>query len=161
MQVLVDIGTVEQRKRILIDRELTTAGGAKGARVKHECRLDWYWSRALLDDPQHTAGLRFRNDWEIGVVSTGVIGTYEQIITGDRDFTEAQTAARRRLKGAHGALGAIPFSIVLDVCAYDKWASEWERARGWPHKSGTVLLREALQELAKHYRLIDRGGRSC
>lgn len=151
----VDHGTVERaRHGELVPRE-TMVAGVTGKRVKHECRLDWYWDKGSIVDRQHEAGLRFRRDWHLAAAAAKIVGTYGPQIArtgGSHDFTDTQLAARRRIASAVDALGRDLAPIVVDVCCFDNWAS-----------GGLPLLRDGLTVLADHYRLArdtpERSGR--
>src|SRR5471030_1960241 len=97
---LADHGTAERaRHGELLPRE-TMVAGITGKRVKHECRLDWYWDKGSIIDRQHEAGLRFRRDWHFAAAAPSVVCAYGARISrlaGRQDFAEGQLAARRRI----------------------------------------------------------------
>jgi len=142
---IADHGTAERAQHgELVARETLTAE-LTGKRVKHECRLDWYWDKGSIIDRQYEAGLRFRRDWQFADAAAKVIGTYgPQISRAERrhDFTEMQLAARRRIASAIALLGCDLAPIVIDVCCFDEWAS-----------GRLPALRDALTKLADHYGL--------
>jgi hypothetical protein len=141
----VDYGTPERANHgELVTRETMTAG-VTGKRVKHECRLDWYWDKGSIVDRQHEAGLRFRRDWEFASATPTVVGAYGPRIAplaGHRDFTDTQLAARRRTEAAIALLGRDLASVAVDVCCFDNWAS-----------GRLPALRDALSILADRYGL--------
>lgn len=141
----VDHGTPERANHgELVARE-TMVAGITGKRVKHECRLDWYWDKGSIVDRQHEAGLRFRRDWEFASAAATVVGAYGPRIarlTGRGGFTDTQLAARRRTEAAITLLGRDLASVVVDVCCFDNWAS-----------GSLPSLREALSILADRYGL--------
>jgi uncharacterized protein DUF6456 len=140
-----DHGTAERaRHGELVSRE-TMVAGITGKRVKHECRLDWYWDKGSIVDRQHEAGLRFRSDWHFATAAPSVVGAYGARISriaGRQDFAEGQLAARRRMAAAMALLGRDLAAIVVDVCCFDNWAS-----------GRLPSLREGLGILADHYGL--------
>jgi hypothetical protein len=64
---------------------------------------------------------------------------------------ERVIAARQRVRAAHRALGPGLGGFTLDVCAFLVPLQTAESARGWPARSGKVILRLALEQLATHY----------
>jgi hypothetical protein len=128
----------------LVARE-TMVAGLIGRRVKHECRLDWYWDRCSIVDRQHEAGIRFRRDWAFATARPTVTSRYGPRLTSHAEFSEQQLAARRRLAAAIQKLGGEAARIVIEVCCYDNWAAE-----------RLPRLREALSLLADHYGLPAR-----
>jgi hypothetical protein len=146
----VDHGTPERgRHDELVTRETMTAG-VTGKRVKHECRLDWYWDKGSIIDRQYEAGLRFRRDWQFAATAATVIGAYGPRIArlvGRHDFTDAQLAARRRTAAAITLLGRDLAAIIVDVCCFDNWAS-----------GRLPALRDGLRLLADHYGLPRHDG---
>jgi Domain of unknown function (DUF6456) len=113
-----------------------------GRRVKHACRLDWYWDRCSITDRQHAAGLRFRRDWHIATAGATLVGTYGLRVRGYSEFREAQLMARRRVKEASRRLGASAVAVAIDVCCFDNWAS-----------GRLPVLRDGLSALADLYGL--------
>jgi hypothetical protein len=142
---VADHGTAERaRHGELVPRE-TMVAGVTGKRVKHDCRLDWYWDKGSIIDRQYEAGLRFRRDWHFAAAAPSVVGSYGARISrlaGRQDFADGQLAARRRTAAAVALLGRDLAAIVIDVCCFDNWASG--RLPG---------LRDGLAMLADHYGL--------
>jgi len=142
---LADHGTPERAQhRELVTRE-TMVAGITGKRVKHECRLDWYWEKGSIVDRQYEAGLRFRRDWHFAAEAPSVVGAYGPRISrlaGRQDFTDTQLGARRRTTAAIALLGRDLAAIAVDVCCFDNWAS-----------GRLPALRDALSMLADHYGL--------
>ncbi len=119
--------------------------GLAGKRVKHECRLDWYWDKGSIIDRQHEAGVRFRRDWQFAAAAPTIVGAYGPRISrlaASRDFTDTQLAARRRTASAIARLGCDLAAVIVDVCCFDNWAS-----------GRLPALRDGLSILADHYGL--------
>jgi hypothetical protein len=142
---VADHGTAERARHGELASRETMVAGTTGKRVKHECRLDWYWDKDSIIDRLYEAGLRFRRDWHFATAAPSVIGAYGARIsrlTGRQDFAEGQLAARRRTAAAIALLGRDLAAIVVDVCCFDNWAS-----------GRLPLLRDGLGILADHYGL--------
>jgi hypothetical protein len=65
--------------------------------------------------------------------------------------SERVIAARQRVRAAHRHLGSGLGGFTLDVCAFLVPLQVAEHARGWPARSGKIILRLALDQLAGHY----------
>lgn len=141
-----DHGPPERRRHgELVDRTTDTPG-LVGKRVRHECRLDWYWDKAAIVDRQHEAGIRLRRDWTIATAAPRMTVRYALRIEGRDSFTELQLVARRRVARALEPLAAATRATVVAVCCFDEWAS-----------GALPRLREGLTRLADHYGLPKEG----
>jgi hypothetical protein len=65
--------------------------------------------------------------------------------------TEAAMAARQRADQAFRAVGPDFAGVLMDVCGFDKGLETLERERNWPVRSGKLVVRFALNALARHY----------
>ena len=66
-------------------------------------------------------------------------------------MTDSAMAARERFARAVDALGPRLGPALADFVAHERGLTDVERSRGWPVRSGKMLLREALERLAAHY----------
>ena len=140
-RVRADVGPPERGRHDELVAQPTSAAGVVGRRVKHACRLDWYWDKASLDDRQHSAGLRFRRDWLLAVAAPKLIGTYgPRVGAAHEAFHDLQLEARRRVAKALVAVGRDLTPVLIDVCGHDEWAS-----------GRLPRLRDALTVLGDHY----------
>lgn len=111
----------------------------------------------FLAPAQVEAGERFRRDVEQAQLLQRVTANWEAPIAGrgraanGGSVSESAMDARRRLARAHAALGADLGGLLTDVCGFLKGLEAVERERGWPARSGKVVLRIALDRLADFY----------
>jgi hypothetical protein len=118
--------------------------------------------RRFLAPAQVEAGERFRRDIEQAQLLQRVTANWDPSAAakrggGDRNLIVSDIAldARERLSRACDAVGPDLFGLLTDVCGYLKGLETIERERGWPTRSGKVVLQIALERLAGHYGLGD------
>ncbi len=70
------------------------------------------------------------------------------------EISDAAMAARDRVYAAIAAVGPEVGALLVDVCCHDIGLEAAERARGWPVRSGKVVLDMALTHLARHYGML-------
>lgn len=116
--------------------------------------------RPFLDGAQVEAGERFRRDIEQAQLLQRVTANWEASINAARRGADAGVAvsevamdARKRLTRAFEAVGPEMAGLLTDVCGYLKGLEIVESERGWPARSGKVVLKIALDRLARHYGL--------
>lgn len=123
--------------------------------------------RPQISAAEFAAGERFRADltlaqmlprvtvnWDAGLAA----GTHASS-HGPASASDASLAARQRIRQACKRLGPELSGLAIDVCGFLKGLDEVERERGWPSRSGKVVLRLALAALAEHYGLARKVGR--
>lgn len=122
--------------------------------------------RTFLDAAQLEAGERLRRDIEQAQLLQRVTANWEASINAARRgadvgaVSEVAIDARRRLARAFDAAGPELAGLLTDVCGYLKGMEIVESERGWPPRSAKVVLRIALDRLARHYGLaIEARGR--
>jgi len=122
--------------------------------------------RTFLDAAQLEAGERFRRDIEQAQLLQRVTANWEASINAARQGADAGAVsevaidARRRLVRAFDAVGPELAGLLTDVCGYLKGMEIVESERGWPPRSAKVVLKIALDRLARHYGLaIEARGR--
>lgn len=114
----------------------------------------------FLAPRQIMAGERLRADYTRGqlIPRTGVdwssFGT--GVGRGGRDngiaeLSDSALGARRRVEAAIEAVGPELAGVLVDVCCFLKGLELVEAEREWPVRSAKVLLRAALEALARHY----------
>lgn len=115
----------------------------------------------LLDDAEFLAGERFRRDVTAASMLPSVTTNWSRLETSTgralpRDpalASDVTIAARQRVRAAFRVLGSDMAHFVLDVCAFLVPLQEAEARRCWPSRSGKLVLRMALKQLAAHYGL--------
>ena len=122
--------------------------------------------RTFLDAAQLEAGERFRRDIEQAQLLQRVTANWEASINAARRGADAGAVsevaidARRRLARAFDAVGPELAGLLTDVCGYLKGMEIVESERGWPPRSAKVVLKIALDRLARHYGLaVEARGR--
>lgn len=155
-------------KQQLVERELTSAGPRHRPGIGHRrCRvtvniaespLSWLHARGYLDDTLFAAGECLRQDYERAAISPRVTMRWDAPrITGGREGglnpTERQIAAKDRFDGAMQAAGSGLMDILWRVVCAGEALAIAEKALDWPTRSGKLVLRIALERVAKFYRI--------
>lgn len=120
--------------------------------------------RALLSDAEIDAGERLRADFWFAQMTPRVTANWSMLLSaggGQRsapdsgpDIRDSVIAAEQRVRRALAAVGPDLAGVLIDVCCHLKGLEESEKACGLPQRSGKILLRIALAQLARHYGLI-------
>lgn len=136
-------------------------------RNRAESPLEWLSRRRgrggepLVGAAALQAGERLRSDLTLAAILPGVTMAWRQPTSaGDgarspAEATDAMVAARQRVRAAMEAVGPDYADLLTDLCGFLKGLEIIERDRGWPARSGKVVLRLALGRLAAHYGLGD------
>lgn len=132
-----------------------------------ESPLDWLRCRKdrngepLVDEACYQAGERLRGDLTFALMLPSVTSRWDAAASasggaGPRDpggATDVAIAARQRVRAALRAVGADLADLLIDVCGFLKGLEQIERDRGWPPRSGKIVVNLALARLADHYGL--------
>lgn len=116
----------------------------------------------LISQGQYEAGTRFASDYTKAQMQARVTASWSVIApclrTGTPgagvDISDAALAARGRFHAAMDVVGPEMGQLLVDVCCHDIGLESAERARGWPVRSGKVVLDMGLTALARHYGLV-------
>ncbi len=116
-----------------------------------------------LGAAEFSAGERLRADFERAGLQPRVSANWEASVSsggrggGAADIADFAVDARKRVNAAIDALEPSLAGITLDVCCFLKGLEQAERERGWPPRSGKLMLRTALSMLARHYGISGAG----
>ena len=64
------------------------------------------------------------------------------------DLTDSAIDARRLLDGLAARLPSDCWSVLIDICGFDKGLQQIEQERSWPRRSAKLVLRIGLDQLA-------------
>lgn len=125
--------------------------------------------KRLIEPHQLLAGERLRADFERASLmgKTGrnwdrLAMPHARMQAGGSDglsLTEGGMAARQRFYRAVEMVGEELAPALITVCCEQLGLEDAERRHGWPKRAGKVILKMALDRLARHYGLIGSSGR--
>lgn len=116
--------------------------------------------RALIEPHQWLAGERLRADFTRAQLMPRTTSNWTAPIAAGRRgggdnragaFNDTTLAARQQVNLALKTVGPEFSGLLLDVCCFLKRLEDIERERRWPARSAKVVLRLALDRLARHY----------
>lgn len=143
-------------RHVLINRDESPVGSL--ARRTSRTGIPWLAPQLV------TAADRLRRDFEIGALQPRVTANWSASVNMDRrsggsgglsDLTDMALAARLRVDRAIEAVGPELSGVLIDVCCFLKGLETIERERQWPARSAKLVLRFALEALARHYGLTE------
>ena len=114
--------------------------------------------QGLISPAQLAAGERLRADFTRAGLTPRVTTDWSgggRGSAGAEGWTDVMIAAKRRMQAALRAVGPELSGTLLDVCCFLKGLEAVEQERGWPARTGRVVLCLALDRLAAHYGLGD------
>lgn len=124
----------------------------------------------MVDDAQFEAGERLRREFERAQLTPSVTSSWESAApsrrmrraapAGAAALSDEALSSRQRVLRALEAVGPELSGVLIDVCCHLSGLAETEKSRGWPQRSGKVILGIALTSLARHYGLDGPGGTS-
>jgi hypothetical protein len=78
------------------------------------------------------------------------------------EISDTAVEARQKLDAIARSLPADCAGVLFDVCGLLKGLQVVESERGWPRRSAKLVLRIALEELARHFGLVEmaKGGKA-
>lgn len=121
----------------------------------------------LIDAAAFEAGERLRRDITLAGFLPSVSARWDGAVGGSRaaprdpaGATDTVIAARQRVRAALAAIGGDLADLLLDLCGFLKGVETIERERRWPQRSGKIVIRLALGQLARHYGLSNEASGS-
>lgn len=160
-------GAFGRQHREIADAVVPASSGPEEVAINlRESPLAWLRRRRgsdgepLIDAASFEAGERLRRDVTFAGLMPSVTARWDGAVGGgggaSRDpagATDAVIAARQRVRAALAATGADFADLLLDLCGFLKGVETIERERRWPPRSGKIVIRLALGQLARHYGL--------
>ncbi|MDV7144956.1 DUF6456 domain-containing protein [Tropicimonas sp. TH_r6] len=120
----------------------------------------------FLEPEMVVAAERLREDFELAQMGPRVAQNWERFLTagarggfGASDPVSGTEGARDRVAKALEELGPGLGDMVLRCCCYLEGLEATEKRLGWSARSGKIVLRIALQRLARHYEEVYGPGR--
>ncbi|GBE42342.1 MAG TPA: ATPase [Rhizobiales bacterium] len=121
----------------------------------------------MVDSSQFEAGERLRMEFERAQLSPSVTSNWEGAApsrrmrrappAGAAALSDEALSSRQRVVRALEAVGPELSGVLIDVCCHLVGLADTEKSRGWPQRSGKVILKIALTRLARHYGLDGAG----
>lgn len=160
-----DVGPFRGQHLAPVQRTVTTPDGVSAVTMDEtESPLAWLArrkgrdGRALIEPHQLQAGERLRIEFTRAQMMPRTTSNWDSPVAGDHrsgnlpsTFTETAIGARQSIRSALNAVGPEFAGLLLDICCFLKGLADVERERGWPVRSGKVVLQLALDRLARHY----------
>ena len=114
----------------------------------------------MISKMQFAAGERLAQDFQIAGMMPRMTSSWSEPGIGGQkrsapgagiEISDNRLAARQRVRAAINEVGSDLLDILLDICCFQLGLSDAEKARGWPRRSGKLILQIALDRLAAHY----------
>ena len=162
----VGVETFRARHLELAVTQIETREGAIGVTIDAaESPLAWLARRkgrdgkAMIEPVQLQAGEQLRADFTRAQLMPRITANWQAPVADGRrgaspgSFTDAVIAARQRVRHALDSAGPEFAGLLVDVCCFLKGLEQIASERGWPARSGKVVLQLGLDRLARHYGL--------
>lgn len=147
-------------------RQIEEQGGVARVLVdESESPLAWLARRkgrdgqAMISSEQFIAGEKLRADFTRAQMMPRVTSNWDAPTgraapgSGAGQIADVVLTARQRVRNAMAACGPEFSGLLLDVCCFLRGLEDIERERGWPQRSGKIVLQLGLEKLARHYGL--------
>ncbi len=120
--------------------------------------------KPMIASHQFTAGERLRADFEQAHLSSCATSNWDRMAQmhnkrkdgagANLSVSEVAWDAKQRVRRALEMVGPDFSGILIDVCCEQRGIEAIEKQYGLPKRSGKVVLRMALNQLARHYGLL-------
>jgi hypothetical protein len=111
--------------------------------------------RPFLTAEQIAAAERLREDHEVAQLTKGTAPDWPRLLAAGRQGNTpalvGPAAARARFEAALAELGPGLGDVAVRCCCWLEGVESAEQALGWSARSGKIVLRIALDRLARHY----------
>ncbi len=122
--------------------------------------------KPFLAADQVSAGERLREDFELAQMGPQVTQNWDRFLTAgarggfraDSRIGDGPQAARDRVAAALAVLGPGLGDVALRCCCFLEGLETAEKRMGWSARSGKIVLRIALTQLARHYQSVGNAG---
>ena len=160
---------VRAQHQILVRRDIRSASGKiETVSVNQgESPLGWLLRRkgaggkTLISEEEYAAGERLREDFTRAQLNPRVTSDWTRPINdlprasyGVHEVAGAALAARRRVHAALEAVGPGLAEPLVAICCRLEGLEAVEAAYAWPQRAGKIVLKIALERLARHYGLL-------
>ena len=145
------------------DKQTVTVNSKESPLVWLATRKDRSGTPMILSH-QLAAGERLRSDFERAQCLKGDMGGWDRLKFGTQHknrhpsarmmITDAMIDAKKRLLAAVETVGPELSAVLFDVCCYQLGLADTEKKNNLPKRSGKVVLRMGLNQLARHYGLL-------
>lgn len=170
-RLLLNDGEFVGQHQTRTEEQLLDKGQKKQVLINHsECPLVWLAQRKtkngkpLIEPYQLASGERLRAAFEKSHMAPQITQNWGRLASSiskqnktglpDLNLSEAAITAKRNFFAALDAVGPELSGILVDVCCEHRGLEDAEKKRGWPKRSGKIILSMALTRLARHYGFI-------
>ena len=157
----LDVGimpTPERHQHDALELEETAQAGRHRVRVSTQSTLDRYRARNQIMDRQYQAGEQFAAHWHGAGKGQRTVGSYAERTQGGEESDNPHVAHNaREIAKALETLDRVgeEFSgVTIHVCGLGDSAGDWAAFNDRPRYEGLVILRLALNVLARHFGLM-------
>lgn len=173
-RALSDGGMAKATVATAVPRPSVGTAAAPGSLPSSSTVLRWLRQRRdrngqpLLTELQVEAGERLAADFVRGQMTPRVTADWSPTSGGAPrrrgvpghgvELREATAAAQDRFRAGLAAVEPEFADLLINVCCFDARIEDVEKAMNWPQRSAKILLQLALNQLARHYGLMRRGG---